>query len=523
MTCRCVIAFLNVIEPKRYLQPGAQSVTFVLMAATAWNHFVVAATPSEEGWRCELRDRRVIALGPEWCRQVSVTDRLYVADTVTVADRSTALHVERDGRWDLAQIPTHAAMPSRQDRRGRGFVMLETAGAQNGISKVLVTAAQIRDYFFAPDRSAIWGEQPNWFEVLGVRKNSTPAEIRLAYRVRLLELQTRVVESTQITQAQLARGLQILLDQGLRRDYLRLLENPDYSAAFPPWTIGYLLATGQKKDDLFVVRTLLRFLPRTEERTVRLALRRFRFEGPEAVYRDARKRILIRLDSSLLPMPWTEQWNTWAHLALGATTVKASFWQQTRFRHTEAGFQPRTWSQPFQSTLTVQNPSAMAPRFEAARAFWEHFHPHAEIVALLRARLEQEPMEAADAAQWCESRGVRPPVEARWINWELDYEESYYRELTVRAKAIYLVRNEYLFLFEQTVVSEIPRAGNASYIFHPNTSLETFLGRYARTTRHAIRIDPASAGKTLGYAGRIAHLKDCSVWIARIERTFATR
>ena len=32
------------------------------------------------------------------------------------------------------------------------------------------------------------------------------------------------------------------------------------------------------------------FFPRTEERTLHLALRRFRFEGAEAVYRDARKR-----------------------------------------------------------------------------------------------------------------------------------------------------------------------------------------------------------------------------------------
>ncbi len=492
------------------------------MAATAWDHFVVAVTPSGEGLCCELRDGRVIVFGPEWRRQVSVTDKLYVADTVTVADRSTALHVERNGRGDLAQLPTTAAMPPRQDRRGRGFVMLDARGAENGISKVLVTAAQIRNYFFAPDRSVTWSEQPSWFDVLGVRKNSTPAEIRLAYRVRLLELKTRARGSTPMMQAPLARGLQILLDPGLRRDYLRLLENPDYSAAFPPWTVGFLLATGRKKGDLFVVRDLLRFLPRTEERTVRLALRRFRFEGPEAVYRDARKRILIRLDSSLLPMPWTEQWNTWAHLALGAMTVKANFWQQTRFRRTEAGFPPRTWVQPFQSTLTVQTPSAIAPRFEAARAFWEHFHPHAEVVALLRARLEQQPMEAAEAAQWCESRGVRPPVEARWINWEPDYEEAYYRELAARAKAIYLFRNEYLFLFEQTVLSEIPRAGHASYVFHPKTSLETFLVRYARTTRHSIRIDPANAGKTLGYAGRVAHLKDCSVWIARIERTFAS-
>jgi hypothetical protein len=254
---------------------------------------------------------------------------------------------------------------------------------------------------------------------------------------------------------------------------------------------------------------------------VRLALRRLRFEGPEAVYRDARKRMLIHFDSSLLPMQWTDEWNTWAHLALGSITVKAIFWQQTRFRRTEAGFQPRVRSQPFQSTLAVQNPSSVAPRFDAARAFWEHFHPHADAVALLRARLEQEAIEAQQAAEWCHAHGVRPPVEARWINWEPDYEEALYRELAARARAVYLFRNEYLFVFEQAVVSEIPQVGHASYIFHPNTPLNAFLRSYAQTTRHAIRTEPKTAREAIGYAGRIPHQKDLSVWIERIVRTCA--
>lgn len=490
------------------------------MSAAAWKHLVVAVTPAEQGLRCELRDGRVIIFGQEWHRQISVTDRLYVAVGVTVVDPATALHVERSGRPDVAQIPTIAAGLPQRDRYGRAFVMLDTIGAQNEISKVLVTAEQIRDYFFAPDRSLPWAEQPSWFEVLRVRESSTPAEIRLGYRVGLLELK-KAGNATCPLEAQLARGLQILLDPDLRRDYLRLRENPDRSAAFPPWTVGYLLATGQKKADLFVVHDLLRFLPHTEERNVKLALRRFRFEGPEAVYRDARKRILIRLDSSLLPMQWTEKWNTWAHLALGSAMVKARFWQQTRFRLTETGFQMQTWSHPFPSTLSVQNAASVAPRFEAARMFWEHFHPHADIVALLRARIEQEPVEAATAAQWCVSHGVRPPVEARWVNWEPDYEEAFYRELAVRANAVYLFRNQYLFVFHGTVVSEIPQAGHASYIFHPTTSLDAFLRQYARTTRRAIRTGAPTARKMLGYSGRIAHPKELSLWIAKIERTLA--
>jgi hypothetical protein len=107
------------------------------------------------------------------------------------------------------------------------------------------------------------------------------------------------------------------------------------------------------------------------------------------------------------------------------------------------------------------------------------------------------------------------------VNWEPDYAECFYRELAARARAVYLFRNEYLFVFDQTVISEIPQAGHASYIFRPNTSLDAFLRWYAQTTRHAIRTEPKNARTTLGYAGRIPHLKDLSVWIEKIARTLA--
>ena len=492
------------------------------MPASPWSHLVVAVKPSEEGLSCELRDGRVLSFSPEWRKQISVANRLYSAEDVTEIDRTTAVHLERDGRPDLAQISTVAASRPKQNRNGRGFVLLGASGAQHGIRKVLVTTTQIRDYFFAPDRSIRWQEQLSWFDVLGARETSTPAELRLAYRVRALELKAGSSQTAGLTQAQLARGLQILIDPELRRDYLALRNDANHLVSFPPWTMGCLLASGEKRGDLFVVHDLLRFVPHTEGRSARVALRRFRFEGPYAVYRDARKKLLIRFDTAVLPLHWTEDWNTWAHLTLGSSNVKATFWQQTRFRRTESGFQATTWSQPFASTLAIPDSGFLASRFEAARAFWQRFHPHAEMVALLRARIEQEPVEAGEAARWCLSRGVCSPVDARLINWEPDYEESYYRQLAARAKVVYLFRNEYLFLFENTIVSEIPQSGHASYVFHPSLSLEAFLGQYARTTRLAIRTEPQLANKTLGYSGRIAHLKETAAWIANVERTFAS-
>jgi hypothetical protein len=241
------------------------------MPATTWSHLVVAARPSDEGISCELRDGRLVSFPPEWREQISVTNRLYVAEAVTKIDRTTAVYLERDGRPDLAQIPILAASRPKQNRNGRGFVLLDASGAQHGIEKLLVTTRQIRDYFFAPERSTSWAEQPSWFELLGVHETSTPAEIRVAYRVRLLELKAAAARSPGLTPAQLARSLQILTDPELRRDYLSLRKDANHLVSFPPWTIGCLLASGITRGNLFVVHELLRFIPQTEELSIRIS------------------------------------------------------------------------------------------------------------------------------------------------------------------------------------------------------------------------------------------------------------
>jgi len=89
------------------------------MPATAWNNLVIAATSTEEGLRCDLRDGRVISFPSEWRKQISVTNRLYLAEGVTTIDRTSAVHLERDGRPDLAQIPTLAACPPKRNRYGQ--------------------------------------------------------------------------------------------------------------------------------------------------------------------------------------------------------------------------------------------------------------------------------------------------------------------------------------------------------------------------------------------------------------------
>ncbi|MGH9655135.1 MAG: hypothetical protein ACRD6B_16915, partial [Bryobacteraceae bacterium] len=123
-----------------------------------------------------------------------------------------------------------------------------------------------------------------------------------------------------------------------------------------------------------------------------------------------------------------------------------------------------------------------------------------------------------DAARWCLARGMPGPVDSRLINWEPDYEERYYRELALQSQQIYLFRNEYLFVFGDAVVAEIPLAGHASYIFRPPGALAQFLRGYAQTTRREIRRDPVASRKALGYRGRLPHVQDFEAWLRALQQ-----
>jgi hypothetical protein len=309
------------------------------------------------------------------------------------------------------------------------------------------------------------------------------------------------------------------MDPELRDSYLALRADPEYLVPFPPYTVGCLLVSGVRREDHFFVEDLLQFVPVVETQTVHVPLRKLRYTGPFAVYRNTRRKILILLDGGVLPLSWTNEWNEWAHLTQGSIEVTGDFWRQTRFRQREGTLEPVPWHRPATSTLTVKSAGDLARKFEQAHTFWERFRPHADKVALLRSHMEREPVDMTEAWQWCRGQGLPESIDVRLVNWHPDYEESYYRELAARAQKIYLFRKEYLFVLDRAIVAEIPQIGHASYFFRPTVSLPQFLRCYAHTTRHHIRCHAEESRKTLGYAGRLPHSRDIQTWIRKLPQS----
>jgi hypothetical protein len=484
---------------------------------SGWNAFVVKLESLGDRVRCELRDGRSVLLPSAWAQHVRIADRLHVEEAVERIERTTPFYLERRQLPDLCQIAVVAAGRPKINRRGIPIVSLDVADRENGLARVFLSSAQIRDYFFAADRTQPWHTQSSWYELLGVSKSSTPPAIRLSCQMRQLELKMAGAHSG-APFAQLARGFQILMDPELRDHYLALLDNADYPVPFPPHTVGSLLAAGQRRQKNFLVDRLLRFVPLVKRKTVRVPLRKLRYFGSFATYRNSRRKILIRLDAGVLPLSWTKDWNEWAHLTHGSIQVTSDFWQQTKFRRREGSLEPVVWQIAAISTLAVKLPIDLTRKVEQARNFWERFRPHADKLALLRSRIECEPVAVSEAQQWCRDQELPAGIDVRRLNWYPDYEEHYYRELASRAEQIYLFRNEYLFVLQNAIVAEIPLAGHASYVFRPPGTLAQFLRAYAQTTRHEIRRDPATSRKKLGYRGRLPHVHDSETWLRSVQQ-----
>jgi hypothetical protein len=70
----------------------------------------------------------------------------------------------------------------------------------------------------------------------------------------------------------------------------------------------------------------------------------------------------------------------------------------------------------------------------------------------------------------------------------------------------------------QAVISEIPKAGHATYLFARPTDLDSFLKRYAQVTREDIRTNRHNVATDLGFIGRIVRGIDKTRWVRNVMK-----
>jgi hypothetical protein len=141
---------------------------------------------------------------------IRIGDEVAVANPTGTATANNEIYIRKASfrATDVYQVKAGYAASPKQDKRDELFVRVQVLGGQFGIDAVHIPCPVIRDYFFAVNRNAAWPNQPTFYYLLRLPRDVTFKELRLAYRLRRMELQKENASHADL--ATLERGLQLV-------------------------------------------------------------------------------------------------------------------------------------------------------------------------------------------------------------------------------------------------------------------------------------------------------------------------
>ena len=477
---------------------------------------VVSISREQAALRCTFANRaRVlvplllanhIATGDEIAFPVPADDALGPEIYVTKASSTRT-------RTCLYLAPVGYASKPKLDKREQGFVSAQIRAGNLGISSVFLACEQLRDYFY---RIATTGREPvraTLYETLHIEPSASPAEIRVAFKLRNLEL--KMIGAERGEQVKLERAFNILGHPELRAHYDALLIDPEVPATFPYCGFGSLLVTGERSRDgqTFFARRILAFLPEQRRRRFHLPLRSCYFYRDRAVCRDVRRHLEFWLDPVLLHVAWDPSWNRWKHLLSSKLEVDGVFVRSWKHKKRGSDWERVDWETGLPSRLSVKVPADFQEDVARARAMYCRFGQYSGALDQIRLCLEHKAIERKELERICSELGIPGDFDIAQISWLPDYDPFFYRELSRRARRIYLFREEYIFEVEKALVVETPQLGHASYIFAKPRSMESFLALYTTSSKEHIRRNRDNVGERLGFLGRVIHGTNPRAWL----------
>src|SRR5215469_14987183 len=288
----------------------------------------------------------------------------------------------------------YAAQP-RADKRGEYFVRAEVPESRLGLKQIHLRNEAVGDYFyFANQRRGC--EEETLYHLLGTAHSASPTELRLAWKVRLLELETPRQDRDLLRAIE--RAFNLLAHPELRSCYNSLLLDADAPALFPFGGFGSVAVAGELSTDreTFFARRILSFLADHRTRRFRAPLRRVEFLSNRAVYRDSRRKAEVFLDELVLPLSSDPTWNQWKHLVGAKFGVDAAFLKCGKYRLRNGGWQLITWETALPSRIQISLPADLRNALDTARKTYTRFGQYFDAIDGLRARIEREPLERQD-------------------------------------------------------------------------------------------------------------------------------
>jgi hypothetical protein len=471
---------------------------------------------------CRFKDGGSIFVSKFLAAHIRPGDEIEFPLAIDSAGVGTELYVHKTSSStrsrDLYQAPiSHAAQP-KADTRERLYVRAEVSAGRLGISSIHLPCEVVRDYFYVAARRQPWEHQARLYDTLRITPTASPAELRLAFKLRQLEL--RVSRASNRDHATLERAFNILAQPELRACYDSLLTESSSPALFPYGGFGSILVAGDRSKDglTFFATQILSYLPERRERRFRAPLRNFDFHNDRAIYRDARRKLEATLDQSAMPIIWDATWNQWKRLLGAKVELQGTFVETGKYRNRRGEWQLIKWETALPSRFEVKLPSDIADQIETARKSYHRFGKFSDALAKIRARIEREPIEREQLRSLCWDLGVPGDFDIAQINWQPSYDALFLRELSKRARRLYLYRSEYILELERSVVVETPQPGHATYLFSRPRAMEEFLDVYVTCTKNQIRRNCGNLGEKLRFLGRIAHGTNPRSWLKELRR-----
>jgi len=488
--------------------------------STLRQQVVTHLTPADGRTDCVLADQTRVSISDFLAGFVRPGDRLEF-DLLRGSGEGIELRIIKNGQSgrsrELYEAPIGYVTKPKPDKRQELFLRAEVVAGGLGISTIHLTNEAVRNYFYTVDRKEAWSQQQTLYQTLGSSPAASLSDLRLAFRVRQLELQ--VAQTPKRGLQALERAFNILGNPELRQCYNVLLVSAEAPALFPYGGFGSILVSGELSRDrkTFFAYRILSFLPTRRQRRFRAAVRKVDFYDDRAVYRDSRRKVEVVFDASLLPLGWDATWNQWKHLLGVKIGIEATFVKSGTYRLHAAQWRCSEWDVALPSRIRVELPTNIQESIEAARTAHHRFGQYSAALERIREQIEQRPVERSELNAICAALGIPGDFDIAQITWHPDYDPFFYRELCRRARGLYLFRNEYIFDLEQAVVVEVPQLGHATYLFANPRSLDEFVARYAGTTKEDIRRNRGNVAGTLGFLGRIIHGSDPRCWLRELR------
>ena len=501
------------------MRPAAMASTPFIPSFQVCRGRVLSVSQEQAALRCTFANRARVLLPLLLANHIASGDEIVftvpahdaVGPEVYVTKASSANTSNR-----LYLVPIGRVSQPKLDKRDQSFVSAHVRNGGLGISCVFLACEALRDYFYRVPSNGRKPEYATLYETLHIGASASPAEIRVAFKLRALELKT--IGAARAEYVTLERAFNILGHPELRAHYDSLLANPEIPAAFPYGGVGSLLVAGDRSrsGETFFARRILAFVPERTHRRFRMSVRNCEFYTDKAVFRDVQRKLEFWLDPALLRLRWDPSWNRWKHLLSSKLEVDGVFVRSCKYKKRGSDWERVDWETGLPSRLSVKLPTDFQQDIERARAMYCRFGQYYRALDQIRLCLEHKAIERKELERMCSELGIPGDFDIAQISWRPDYDPFFYRELSRRARRIYLFREEYIFELEKAVVVETPHLGHATYVFAKPRNIDAFLALYTKTSKNHIRGNYDNTAERLGFLERVIHGVNPRVWLKEI-------